>query len=688
MDSPDIHDPIVVRAPAAPNEAIGNPQPLMQLRTEDIEAFGIGSVNDMIRRLKSSAAVLAGTPANANPLLLLNGRRIADDAEVGEIPAEAVERIDILAASVSIRYGLSPDQPVMNFVLRKRFSAETGSISAGKQTSIGGGGQEIDLKAFRLVGERRLNLLARVDRTEVSYGPLRSDGLADRVVSGPKIEHGVFKAIMATNIGGFAYATLGATLDLTRLTQPLGGPMDSDANQRSNQRRIRLDATLAKGIGRWRLTAMAAVDQLSTQTRQSAHHGGATRYDATGSTLNFSALGTGPLFRMAGENATASISLAAERRRMASRSLPFFSQPMVQDSRNWLVRIGLMLPLNRGATGKGSATQSLAFAAEGDGVTGTGWTVESNTDWTPFMGLQSTLVILLQQDHASASQRAAPPKAESPVAVFDYQRNEIVDITIFSGGNSLLKNGYTRNITARLSWQPISTAPISMTAQLSERYQSNGVLSVSSPTPLLEFAFPERFQRDGEGRLLSFDARPVNLKRSKVRNLDISLSASGNMGGSNPIGAAFYTSSINVRRPLYSRIALTSETPLPGSGSDLTSGADGSTSIEWSGSLAKGGTGADLNVRWTEGGRSEDLLNRMVYWRSSGIIMSAQFYIELDTIFPQWNFAKRTKISLAGNSLPIKEPRLTYASNHYSREAQPLSFSNTGTILVRLEKRI
>lgn len=690
MDSPEqIRDEIVVVAQTVPSAAIGNPPPLMQLRTQDVEAFGTGSVNDMIRRLKPSAAVLAGTPANASPLILLNGRRISDDAEVGEIPSEAVERIDILAASVSIRYGLAPGQPVMNFVLKKRFRAETGSASVGKKTSKGGASQELGLNTFRLLGERRLNILAKLDRSAASYSPVSADDpFADQVVLGPQIEQGVFKATMATKIGGFAYATFGATLDFTRIKEPLTGQTKVDANRRSNQRRIRVDATLAKSIGRWHLSMMAAADQMTARSHQLGLDEGDTRYDARGSTLNFSFLAAGPIFTMSGETATASIALAAERTYRESRSFPFFAHRMVQDNRSWSARLGLALPLHQGASGKGGTlSQSLSLNADGDALTAR-WGLASETSWTPFAGLQSTFAISLQQDRPSAAERSAPPKAESATTIFDYRRNEIAQITIFSGGNPLLKNGQTIDISARLFWQPFDNAPVTITAQLGERRQSNGVLSISTPVPLLEFAYPERFQRDIDGRLQTYDARPVNLLRSKSRDLDLSLSASGSINGSNPLSSAFYASSINVRRRLYNHVVLAPGISLPRSSSDISPVSDGRTGVEWNGSLAKKGTGADLGVRWTEGSKSQDLSSGMIYRRSSAITFNAQVYIELDTVFPRWHFAKSTKLTVSVTSLSIKSPRLTYATERYSNAAQSVISPSTGNILVRFEKRI
>ena len=61
-------------------------------------------------------------------MVLLNGRRISSLNEVQNIPTEAILRVDILPEEVSLKYGYTADQRVVNIVLKRRFRAITGEV--------------------------------------------------------------------------------------------------------------------------------------------------------------------------------------------------------------------------------------------------------------------------------------------------------------------------------------------------------------------------------------------------------------------------------------------------------------------------------------------------------------------------------------------------------------------------------
>ena len=136
---------------------IGDIKPELQLSPSDIQSYGVSTVNELLNELAPETRSDRGR-GGETPVVLLNGRRISSLSEVRNIPTEAILRVDILPEEVSLKYGYSADQRVVNIVLRRRFRAITGELAGGGATEGGqvSGQAEVDL--LRLRGDTRLNL--------------------------------------------------------------------------------------------------------------------------------------------------------------------------------------------------------------------------------------------------------------------------------------------------------------------------------------------------------------------------------------------------------------------------------------------------------------------------------------------------------------------------------------------------
>ena len=74
--------------------------------------------------------------AGAQPLVLLNGRRVSSYRELRDIPIEAIQRVDILPEEVALKYGYRADQRVVNVVLKSNFRSTTAQVAGN--SSAGG----------------------------------------------------------------------------------------------------------------------------------------------------------------------------------------------------------------------------------------------------------------------------------------------------------------------------------------------------------------------------------------------------------------------------------------------------------------------------------------------------------------------------------------------------------------------
>ncbi len=101
----------------------------------DIRSYGVSSVSDLLNEL--SPQTTSGRGQGGAPVVLLNGRRISGFQEIRDIPTEAIQRVEILPEEVSLKYGYSADQKVVNIVLRRRFRAAT--LEAADRVPTAGG---------------------------------------------------------------------------------------------------------------------------------------------------------------------------------------------------------------------------------------------------------------------------------------------------------------------------------------------------------------------------------------------------------------------------------------------------------------------------------------------------------------------------------------------------------------------
>jgi len=140
--------------------AVGDIKPELQLSPADIQSYGVSTVIDLLNEIAPQTRSDHGRAANTatSPVILINGRRISSINEVQNIPTEAILRVDILPEEVSLKYGYTADQRVVNIVLKPYFRAITGEAVGGTTTEGGDETSREEVDQFRVDGDTRLNL--------------------------------------------------------------------------------------------------------------------------------------------------------------------------------------------------------------------------------------------------------------------------------------------------------------------------------------------------------------------------------------------------------------------------------------------------------------------------------------------------------------------------------------------------
>ncbi len=145
------------RPPQQYGAVVGDIKPELQMSPSDIQSFGVSTVTELLDELSPETRSDRGRGAST-PVVLLNGHRISGLNEVQNIPTEAILRIDILPEEVSLKYGYSADQRVVNIVLKRRFHATTAEASGGETTEGGDPTGQAEIDQFQVRRDTRFNL--------------------------------------------------------------------------------------------------------------------------------------------------------------------------------------------------------------------------------------------------------------------------------------------------------------------------------------------------------------------------------------------------------------------------------------------------------------------------------------------------------------------------------------------------
>ncbi|WP_106640142.1 TonB-dependent receptor plug domain-containing protein [Allosphingosinicella vermicomposti] len=227
----------------------------------------------------------------------------------------------------------------------------------------------------------------------------------------------------------------------------------------------------------------------------------------------------GPLFRLPAGEVSSTFKAGAETRNLSSRSTRlgettgsdlYRAQGKVQGNIDIPIasrREGVL-----DAIGNLSANVNVAFDQLSDFGLLTAW--GGGINWSPVDEVRF-IASYTNEDGAPSIQQLGDPETLTPnVRVFDFTTGQTVDISRLDGGNPDLLSDNRRVWKLGLNVRPIKDTDLSVSADFIDSRTRNPIASFPTATPEIEAAFPDRFTRDAEGRLLRIDNRPVNFARA------------------------------------------------------------------------------------------------------------------------------------------------------------------------------
>ena len=141
------------------------PQPaIVELNEEDIASYGAGSLAELVAALSTETNSGRGR-GGGQPVFLMNGLRVSSFREMRSFPPEAVQKVEILPEEVAQRYGFSPDQRVINFILKDNFSSKEVEVEYSQPDRGDTSTKEAEATYLRIDGPSRLNVNLGVSDT-------------------------------------------------------------------------------------------------------------------------------------------------------------------------------------------------------------------------------------------------------------------------------------------------------------------------------------------------------------------------------------------------------------------------------------------------------------------------------------------------------------------------------------------
>lgn len=531
-----------------------------------ISTYGARSIDELLERLKQQ---FGGRDFS----IVLNGRRLGSIADIGALPPEALQSLQVFSGAEGKRFGFSANAPLVNLTLKRNFRTLALDSDFGGSTDGGNRTSANTLRGVNIANDNRVNatLGVRAESGLISSQRPWQPGVPLPPGQSLVPESRSFAATFGTSRPlGAGTLDIGARLGGSRANRQ-SGPVG--AQQSTMLENGGLTATYSKNLLGFFWTLFSDIGVANTRFRVKGASGDIDACNTcrigtndTSRSSNGSLIlnASGGIVRLpAGDlrldtSATKSRSVTTlssdprsgrSRTRYATTSAEAnLSIPLIGADSGWLRALGRV-----------DIAPSISYAEADDrgGITGRNVSVL----WAPFPSLMINASLSDQPQLPSGSQIADPVQILPGATAFDYRVGSIVPIEQILGGAPLLPQ---RSIDRRLSVDYNGSAygtRIAASIGYTSRSVRQPTISLAEPSPLLEQLFPERFLRDTDGTLRRVDTRPFNAESDVGTALSMSINLWGTIGATptrqNPASNANWNFSLRGDRQLRQSLILT-----------------------------------------------------------------------------------------------------------------------------------
>ncbi|TMM48913.1 hypothetical protein [Qipengyuania marisflavi] len=572
---------IVVQGTRIRGQLIIDVPPIAEYDAEDIAGFGAGSIADVLEAIApATGSGSRGGRGGGRPVFLINGIRVSSFREFSNYPPESIAKVEVFAEEVAQRFGFSPDQRVVNIVLKPDFSSLTTEVEYEQPDRGGYSRTEQEATFLKIANGGRLNFNVEVNDTSLLTEAER--GL--EVDGQPGVAE--FRSLIADSFGVEATANYARAfidsgtslslnlaaernksrslsgLDAVTLFAPDGTSAfriidaDNPLERRLQTDTLSMGGSLNKNFSGWNTTftadavradSMTEIDRRSDTTALvTAAALGTFAIDAalpgfgdpgvdsaTSQTTTFvsKATTTGYPITLPAGDVSATFDAGFDYKQLKSEDTRS-PLPISVKRRRLAGGANVTVPvLKRDDTWAGFGDVSLTFAGGFENLSDFGtlkdWSAGVN--WSPFDSLSLSATRIWREVAPSLTTLGSPRIDLLNTQVFDFTTGQNGFATIISGGNPDLLAETQADWKFSANWR----LPFLDGARLQADYGINRSRDVtSSPgfSAAFEEAFPDRVTRGAGGQLTQIDLRPVTLYETRSRVLSFGLNMRGSIG--------------------------------------------------------------------------------------------------------------------------------------------------------------
>lgn len=569
-DAADLGE-IVVTGQRPRGSVIADIPPERTFSPIDIRAFGASTIEELLDTLGPQLSSSRGRE-DSGPVTLLNGRRVSNFLEVARIPTEAIERVEIFPEELALSYGYRADQKVVNIVTFERFRSTVGQLTYALPTDGGRDTDSASASEFAIRGDTRFSFGADYSESGALLESERDvQQLSGTPDSGrfrtllPQTERLAVSGLVSGNVLKGVSSTINGRFEAIESGSLLGSRGNEALARESDIRTLQLGTTHSGQKGRWLWNFTGNYNRGSTSTFTDV----GDPFDARDEARSVNTLATadlvlaGPLLELPAGPVAASLRGGVGARDFSSTSLRGGLEQRLELSRDsGSIQASLDLPIasrrkEGGLSVLGRLSANVNFELEQFSDFGRLQTFGYGLSWSP-VGAISLIVSATREEGVPTVEQLGGPFVVTPnVPTFDFTRREVIDITRIFGGNPELLSDDRDVLSLGLNVKPFSRTDLTFSMDYVANRIDDPIASFPIATPEIEAAFPERFKRDGQGRLLQIDGRPLNYARSSQKQLRSGINFTRPLGpvpalppGMESLGTRFYPSEADVRRSM------------------------------------------------------------------------------------------------------------------------------------------
>ncbi|NWG70415.1 MAG: TonB-dependent receptor, partial [Parvularculaceae bacterium] len=524
-------DEIVVEGVRRLQGVPGDIEPEFTIGEEEIGSYGASNLEEVLEAVAARSGSARGR-GSGQPVLLLNGRRIAGFQELRNVPPEAIAKVEVYPEAVALQYGYTADQRVLNIVLKDNFRALTLEAGAGARGSGAAPEGEFEGSYLRLSPQGRvfgdfeieqagaIGALNRGIKADLS-GP---DDRALRTVA-PRSEDyqatALWNHVFNRTFAGTASLSLGAgqTRSLIGADAGSGDAITSEGATRSAQLGLTLDASTSNWLATGIVTA--AFNQSRTDTLPSSPAlSSASEIDRT--SLDAVVNASGVVFSMPAGAARLSLRANAGVEATSGESLRSGLLQETDLERTQLgARATLSAPLmsRREDGGFGAISASLTAALGDYSDFGMINAFGGSLNWSPTENLNLLAQADWSENAPSLSQLGDPVVTIPGALVYDPLTGDSVPVTLTSGGNPDLDAEIRTDLTLTANWSLKKLRGLTLSGSYVRNRTDDALASFPDITAATLAAYPSRFVRDAGGVLVAVDRAPVNFAERRTETL-------------------------------------------------------------------------------------------------------------------------------------------------------------------------